>query len=135
MELGCILVVGQFDVTVQMEYRALQADNNIQKCSNTGVGSDSGCACLKRQLPPSDALVLLCALTEDNLPMLRNYILKQFASSAFNCCERQPLPLISDSPPSKILVGPEASPIAVPTLLSLSVAAVVVDIPNFILGI
>ena len=30
----------------------------------------------------------------ENLPILKLYILNRLASSAFNCCERQPLKLI-----------------------------------------
>ena len=111
IDLGCVPkefpLIGQCD--------ALTEQPKIpKKCSNSGVNS-SKCACPKRQLPPTDAPVLPCDPTEKNLPILREYILERFSSSAFNCCEQQPLPLMAGSPPLRLFVDPEASPTAIAT--------------------
>ena len=39
----------------------------------------------------------------------------KYKSSAFNCCEKQPLPLMDGSPPLRIFVEDEATPVAVHT--------------------
>ena len=85
-------------------------------CKNTGMGSDTvNCACPKRCLPPSDKPQLPCQPTRENLPKLKNYILNRYAASAFNVCERQPLPLMDGSPPLRLYVDKQATPVAVMT--------------------
>ena len=51
-----------------------------------------------------------CSATEDNLPNLKQYLLDRYASSTFNICEHQPLPLIKTSPPLELFVDPAAAP-------------------------
>ena len=87
--------------------------NPLQKCSNTGLDTDATCICPPRELPPNQPPELPCQPTVANLPRLKEYILDRYASSAFNCCERQPLPLMESAPPLRIFVDPEASPVAV----------------------
>ena len=41
------------------------------------------------------------------------WIIDKYASSAFNQCEHQPLPLMKGSPPIKLHVNPEAEPVAI----------------------
>ena len=57
--------------------------------------------------------MLPCEPTEDNLPRIKEYILNRYASSAFNCCEQQPLPLMKDSPPLRLFVDKDAKPVSV----------------------
>ena len=92
-------------------------NRNPQECSNTGVprNSDTPCQCPVRELPPTSDPQLPCAPTADNLPKLKKYILDRFRSSAFNCCEHQPLPLMDGSPPLRLFVDKEATPVAVHT--------------------
>ena len=68
-----------------------------QTCSNTGVPglNETPCKCPHRTLPPTTTPHLPCAPTEENLPVLKQYILDRYSSSAFNCCEKQPLPLMA----------------------------------------
>lgn len=84
------------------------------QCTNTGVvlPEDTPCSCPNRTLPPKDKPSLPCPPTEENLPILKKYILDRYASSAFNTCERRPLPLMNGSPPLKLFVDPKATPIA-----------------------
>ena len=87
-----------------------------KKCQNSGVvDGDDKCACPPRQLPPTDEPVLPCDPTVENLPLIKDYILKRYASSAFNCCEQQPLPLMDTAPPLRLLVDNQATPTAVYT--------------------
>ena len=83
-------------------------------CDNSGVQVNvKECDCPKRELPPMEPPTLPCAPTEKNVEILKQYILERYATSAFNCCEHQPLPLMTDAPPLRIFVDPEASPVAV----------------------
>ena len=86
----------------------------LPACTNSGVlnPDEPPCTCPDRSLPPSDKPVLPCPPTAENLPILKNYILQRYASSAFNTCERRPLPLMDGSPPMRLFVDPDAPPIA-----------------------
>ena len=86
-------------------------------CSNTGVPgpNDSPCLCPRRTMPPTTPIALPCPPTEENLPILKQYILDRFSSSAFNRCEQQPLPLMEQSPPLRIFMSEDAVPVAVHT--------------------
>ena len=110
IDLGC--VPKEFPAVGQCN--ALQTEIKPRKCSNSGMGNQSDvCDCPRRTTPPTDMPTLPCDPTEQNLPILRDYILQRFASSAFNCCERQPLPMMENSPPLRLFVDPVASPYAV----------------------
>ena len=85
------------------------------KCTNTGIiqpGTEK-CSCPARALPPHTPPQLPCAPTEENLPKLKKFILDRFAASAFNTCQRQPLPLMEGSPPLRLHVDSAARPVAV----------------------
>ena len=87
----------------------------LPSCGNTGVVDphDIPCKCPKRSLPPTDEPVLPCAPTAENLPIIKQYILDRFHSSAFNKCDKQPLPLMEEAPPLRLFVDPTATPVAV----------------------
>lgn len=85
------------------------------KCTNTGVimpGTEE-CKCPVRSLPPMDTPTLPCDPTAANLPIMKQYILNRYSASAFNCCQKQPLPLMTGSPPLRLHVDPTAKPVAV----------------------
>ena len=87
------------------------------KCTNTGViqpGTEQ-CSCPTRALPPSSPPKLPCAPTADNLQQMKDYILNRYSSSAFNVCQRQPLPLMETSPPLRLHIDHAARPVAVHT--------------------
>ena len=83
------------------------------KCQNSGVGPNTCCQCPKRTLPPTDEPELPCDPVKENLPILKQFILDHYASSAFNTCERQPLPLMDQSPALRLFVDKQVSPTAV----------------------
>ena len=66
------------------------------QCTNTGVPSstETPCTCPRRAAPPTSRPQLSCAPTPENLPIMKKYVLERYRSSAFNCCERQPLNLM-----------------------------------------
>ena len=77
------------------------------KCSNSGVplsSSQSTCSCPRRAAPPTTPPILPCAPTPENVPVLKQYILDRYSSSAFNCCEHQPLKLMENSPPLTLVI-------------------------------
>lgn len=69
------------------------------------------CNCPKRQLPPAPPTKLPFPATAVYLPRLKDFLLDKYASSTFNTCEHQPLPLM-ETPPMKLIVDPSAEPIA-----------------------
>ena len=87
------------------------------QCSNSGVPTqtDSPCSCPRREMPPSTPPMLPCAPTPENVEQLKQYILKRYAASSFNCCEHQPLKLMDDSPPLRLFTDESARPVAVHT--------------------
>ena len=87
------------------------------KCSNSGVVShgDTPCSCPTRTDPPPEPPVLPCSPTTENLPILKQYIMDRYSSSAFNCCEQQALPLMRDSPSLRLFVEDQATPKTITT--------------------
>ena len=83
-------------------------------CSNSGVtGPDEPpCWCLALELPPTSPPSLPCLPTADNLHILKDYILTRYTASVFNTRKKQPLPLMQDSPPLKLFVDEDATPVA-----------------------
>ena len=96
---------------------------SLPPCTNSGVvmPGDQPCSCPRRELPPNSPASLPCSPTEQHLPRLKQWLLDRYASSTFNVCEHQPLPLMSSSPPLQLHVDPEVTPKAVhkPSLVPL----------------
>ena len=80
---------------------------------NNSMPDSRVCTCPRRELPPAVPNTLPLPATPENREKLKDWILKQYASSAFNQCEHQPLPLMRDSPPIKLHVDPKAKPFAI----------------------
>ena len=77
--------------------------------------SDPSCSCPKRGQPPPPLPTELPSgleATEENIPALKQWILDYYASTTFNVCEHQPLPLMNCEP-LQLHVDPEATPLAV----------------------
>ena len=71
------------------------------------------CSCPARTLPPPVPTSLPFPATEENREKIETWIKETYASSAFNQCSHQPLPLIKSSPPLKLYVDESAKPVAV----------------------
>ena len=76
------------------------------------------CGCLLR-LPPPDTQSMEppFPLTAENRLKIENYLKDQYASSAFNVCTHQPLPMMT-GPPMRLLIDPDAKPTAFHTPLT-----------------
>ena len=71
------------------------------------------CRCPKRTSPPQPPEELPFPATAENIPRLRQFIVDRYASSAFNDCTHQPLPLMKSAPALRLHVDPRAEPVAV----------------------
>ena len=91
----------------------LKISNISAPSSPPAPGDARPCSCPARALPPPVPTALPFQPTEENREKLENWIKEKYASSAFNQCSHQPLPLIKSSPPLKLYVDEAARPVAV----------------------
>ena len=75
---------------------------------NPGLGAKQ-CDCPKRALPPGRPAALPFAPTSDNVPHMREWLVKRYGASTFNKCPHQPLPMMT-GPPMKVNINESASP-------------------------
>ena len=68
---------------------------------------DRKCQCPTRTRPPEPPPM------EENVPMLKQLVSYYYASSDFNTCTHQFLPLVESLPPLRLLVDPTVTPKAV----------------------
>ena len=71
------------------------------------------CGCLLRTLPPDAASTPPFELTPANVGRLVEWLKEEYASSTFNVCEHQALPMMSGAPPMRIVMKEGAVPVAV----------------------
>ena len=85
--------------------------------SANSIGTTDGslpqqkCQCPKWTKPPPIPTSLPFPATEVNRVKLQQYLLDHYASSMFNTCKHQALPLM-DSPPMRLMIDPNATPVA-----------------------
>ena len=72
------------------------------------------CKCPEREKPRETPTALPFAATDANRGKLEEWILNHYASSTFNVCEHQQLPMMT-GPPLKLILDKDASPKAVHT--------------------
>jgi len=89
----------------------LTTSNNCVKIERNEV---IACTCPLRSKPPPMPEELPYPPTEENREKLEQWLLKYYASSTFNTCEHQSLPMM-DGPPLHIIVNKDATPHAVHT--------------------
>ena len=85
-----------------------------QLASNSAVGGkdpNCDCDCPVRERAPDAPTALPYAPTAENVPRMEQWIREQYAASAFNCCECQPLPRMH-GPPLTIHMQEGAKPVA-----------------------
>ena len=88
----------------------------VSGCTATEHEDDNGepCACPRRiTAPPPPELPFQVEDTEECRVKLEKFILEYYKSSAFNQCERQPLPLMDGHPPLELHVEEGATPFSV----------------------
>ena len=71
------------------------------------------CGCLLRTKPPPARSSPPFELNEASVERMERWFLEEYASSAFNNCPHQPLPLMSGLPPLRILLKDDAEPHAI----------------------
>ena len=69
----------------------------------------SKCTCLQRELPPPKPSALPFPATEENCRQLEDWLKYYFASSTFNTCSHQVLPMM-DTKPLHLMIDPNATP-------------------------
>ena len=84
-----------------------------QEAPQHDSGLTAPCDCPKRQLPPPKPKSIPFPPTDENREKLQQWLLSYYQSSSFNMCHHQPLPMM-DSPPMRLMVDPEATPVAQP---------------------
>ena len=84
----------------------------VQKCEVKDESNPEVCGCPVRAKPPPVPQSLPFPPTEENIPKLKDWIIEQYSSSAFNCCENQKLPLVNETVPMSLYVDSEAKPVA-----------------------
>ena len=72
------------------------------------------CNCPRRSMPPPTPDKLPFPATDDNRERLEKWLVEYYASSSFNTCTHQSLPLM-EGPPLALHVDPSATPVAVHT--------------------
>ena len=70
------------------------------------------CGCLVRTLPPKAAVQPPFELVPGNVERVEQWFKEEYASSTFNVCEHQPLPMMSGAPPMRIIMKEGATPVA-----------------------
>ena len=89
----------------------------VRPCESSSVASPSkkkdgcDCKCALRSVAPDVPTQMPMDPTTQNVPRLHKWILDYYASSAFNCCECQPLPAMH-GPPLKIHMQEGVTPVA-----------------------
>ena len=71
------------------------------------------CGCLKRTLPPAESTSPPFEIMPDNVGRVKAWLMEEYASSTFNTCEHQPLPMMSGAPPMRIHIKEGAKPTAI----------------------
>ena len=71
------------------------------------------CGCLERTLPPEAAQEPPFPATPGNVERLACWLKETYASSTFNTCEHQKLPMMKGAPPMRIHVREDVEPVAV----------------------
>ena len=113
--LGTICEVLRHEVTFTTRPSALlircRADDVV---AGHNTNSSKTCSCPTRVKPPSRPQSLPVRCTPENIPAMKQWLLDRFASSTFNKCPHQKLPLM-EGPPIKIMIDPNATPVVANT--------------------
>ena len=89
-----------------------EGGGRVSGCTATEHEDDNGdpCDCPKRtQVPAPPSLPFPVGESEQDRARLEQFILDFYKASAFNQCERQPLPLMDGHPPLELHVDEDAA--------------------------
>jgi hypothetical protein len=76
-------------------------------------GQERPCSCPERTLPPPVPEQCPFPATPENVGRIKDWVVEYYRASAFNTCTYQQLPMVTSSPPLKLLVDPDFKPVAV----------------------
>ena len=79
------------------------------------------CSCPPRTAPPPPPTALPMPAVPENREKLQKWIEDKYASSAFNQCCHQELPLVTGLPPLRLHVDPDKTPVATHTPISIPI--------------
>ena len=108
---------------ISSDFPSIEAAASITISNSTEVPAETKlehakdsnkCECLTRTTPPPRPSKLPFEPTEANSEQMKQWLLNRFASSTFNQCSHQPLPMMK-GPAIKIHINPDATPSAVHT--------------------
>ena len=86
----------------------------LSACDVMGLQNQSNnrpCNCPTREPPPPRPTRIPLPPTEENRDKLEKYLLDYYASSTFNVCQHQSLPMMS-GPPMRLMINLDAKPVA-----------------------
>ena len=78
-------------------------------CVAAAKTDETPCDCPRRTAPPTPPPFLPFSATVENIPKMKAWLLRHFASSTFNQCPHQLLPVMT-GPPLEIHLDPDATP-------------------------
>jgi hypothetical protein len=82
-------------------------------CEEGEQGHERPCKCPTRTSPPEAPEDCPFAFEEKNIDRIKEWIGQKYASSSFNTCTNQKLPLVTSSPPLRLFVDKNVTPTAV----------------------
>ena len=73
----------------------------------------AACGCLRRELPPESPREPPCELIKENVGIIEAWFKDIYASSTFNTCTHQPLPMMKGYKPMRLHMREDVEPVAV----------------------
>ena len=114
---AAVMEMGLLDKSFPMPQTMPQrCEDRAQKPKSSGevlLQEERQCKCPARCILPEPPTELPVPATVENIPKLKKWIEEKYASSAFNVCTHQVLPLVNSSPPLRLFVDPNVKPVAV----------------------
>ena len=107
------IISNQFPVANEAQSPVNKSNDNHAEIKPISIAP---CGCPLRQPPPILPAEPPFPPTEENRAKIENHIREQFASSVFNVCTHQPLPMMN-GPPMRLMIDPKANPTAFHTPL------------------
>ena len=98
---------------ISPNFPEINADNMYHTSSVPPTESQCNCPKRPKEAPPiPTTLPPGLTATEKDIPALKEWLLDYYASTTFNICEHQPLPMMKCEP-LKLFLNPDAKPVAV----------------------
>ena len=96
---------------VKRKLKAPEYATALEQIKQPASAMTSNCSCLQRQKPPPKPTKLPLPATEENREKLESWLREYYASSSFNTCQHQPLPVM-ETKPLRLMIEQNAKPVA-----------------------